>query len=213
MRLVVTMYVRFALSLRTVEADLENALDLILAAPSTAPPWVVAHQTETPLTSYGTMGDLEMRGAWIIATASAFLLCGCGPGGKATETAQATPSGPGGGATCPIISASDVSAAYGAKVSDRPANSLPQAQSCEFDGPGATVVRLQVVPDRYYEEHRGEGFRSVTGLGDKASISFELGGWRAIARQRDKAVVVMTDGPGAKPENTLAVLKVALAKL
>lgn len=155
----------------------------------------------------------EMRGVLISATASALLLCGCGPGGKATVTAQAVPGAPVGGAPCPIISASDVSAAYGAKVSDTPANSLPQAQSCEFDGPGTTVVRLQVAPARYYEEHGGQGFRSVPGLGDKASISFELGGWRAIAMQRDKTVVVTTEGPAAKQENTLAVLKAALAKL
>jgi hypothetical protein len=189
------------------------SLDLISAAASAIPPQVVARQTESPLTSYRTMGGLEMRSAWITATVSAFLLCGCGQGGKATETAQAGPGASVGGATCPIISASEVSAAYGVKVSDRPANSLPQAQSCEFDGPGATVVRLQVVPARYYEEHRGEGFRSVPGLGDKASISLELGGWRAIARQRDQAVAVTISGSAATPENTLAVLKVALAKL
>ena len=153
-----------------------------------------------------------MRGVLILMTSSALLLCACGPGGKATETAAA-PGAPVGGAPCPIISAGDVSAAYGVKLSDTPANSLPQAQSCEFDGPGATVVRLQVVPARYYEEHHGEGFRSVPGVGDEASISFELGGWRAIARQRDKAAVVMAEGPAAKPENTLAVLKAALAKL
>jgi hypothetical protein len=158
----------------------------------------------------------KMRSVVISATASALLLCGCGQGGKATETAQVVAGAAGmkaGGAPCPIISASDVSAAYGAKVSDTPANSLPQAQSCEFRGSGETVVRLQVVPARYYEEHGGQDFRNVPGLGDKASISFELGGWRAIARQRDKAVVVMADGPAAKQENTLAVLKAALAKL
>ena len=151
-----------------------------------------------------------MRGVLISATASALLLCGCGPGGKATQTAQAAPASR---TSCPIISASEVSAIYGAKFADTPANSLPQAQSCEFQGPGTTAVRLQVAPARYYEEHGGQGFRSVPGLGEKASISFELGGWRAIAKQRDKTLVVMTQGPAAQQENTLAVLKAALAKL
>jgi hypothetical protein len=155
----------------------------------------------------------KMRGGLISAIAGALLLCGCGQGGKATETAQAAPGAPAGGGSCPIISASDVSAAYGAKLSDTPANSLPQAQSCEFRGAGPTVVRLQLVPARYYEEHGGQGFRTVPGLGDKASISFELGAWRAMAAQRDKAVAVTAEGPAAKPENTLAVLKAALAKL
>src|SRR5260221_2243072 len=142
-----------------------------------------------------------MRGVWIAASASALLLCGCGQGDKTGGTAPAAPAAPKaavGGAPCPIISAGEVSAAYGTQVSDTPANSLPQAQSCEFDGPRATVVRVQVAPGRYYEEHGGEGFRSVPGLGDKASISFELGGWRAVARQRDKTVVVMADGPTAE---------------
>jgi hypothetical protein len=152
----------------------------------------------------------DMRGLLISTVAGALLLCGCGPGGKGAQTAQAAPAG---GATCPIIGAAEVSAAYGAKLSDTPANSLPQAQSCEFDGAGGTVVRLQVAPARYYEEHRGEGFRAVPGLGDKASISFELGAWRAIAAQRDKIAVVTARGPAAKAENTLAVLKAALAKL
>jgi hypothetical protein len=151
-----------------------------------------------------------MRGVLISAAAGALLLCGCGPGGKSAGTAQAAAAV---GAPCPIIGAGDVSAAYGAKLSETPANSLPQAQSCEFRGSGATVVRLQLVPARYYEEHRGEGFRSVPGLGDKASISFELGAWRAIAQQRDKALAVTAEGPAAKPENTLAVLRAALAKL
>ena len=97
-------------------------------------------------------------------------------------------------------------------MSDTPANSLPQAQSCEFPGTGANVVRLQVAPARYCEEHGGQGFRSVPGVGEKASISFELGGWRAIARQGDKTVVVMTQGPAAHQENTLALLKAALAR-
>lgn len=151
-----------------------------------------------------------MRGMLISAAAGALLLCGCGQGAKSGGTAQAAPAA---GAPCPIIGAGEVSAAYGAKLSETPANSLPQAQSCEFRGAGATVVRLQVVPARYYEEHGGQGFRSVPGLGDKASINFELGAWRAMARQRDKAVAVTAEGPEAKPENTLAVLKAALAKL
>jgi len=156
----------------------------------------------------------QMRSVSITAAASALLLCGCGQGGKTAETAQvvATAAAPAGGATCPLISAGDVSAAYGAKVSDTPANSLPQSQSCAFQGSGETMVRLQVAPARYYEEHGGEHFSAAPGLGEKASISFELGGWRAIAVQGPKTVVVTAQGPAAKRDNTLAVLKAALAK-
>lgn len=154
-----------------------------------------------------------MRGVLISATACGLLLCGCGPAGKVAETARTAAGSGTGGSPCPIVSASDVSAAYGARVSETPANSLPQAQSCEFDGSGDTVVRLQVAPARYYEEHGGQGFHSLSGVGDKASVSFELGGWRAIASQRDKIVVVTAQGPAAKEENTIAVLKAALAKL
>jgi hypothetical protein len=157
-----------------------------------------------------------IRSVIVSATASALLLGGCGQGGKATETSQGAAGAGGaatGGASCPIISASEVSAAYGAKLSDSPANSLPQSQSCEFTGSGDTIVRLQLAPARYYEEHGGQKFHSAPGLGDEASISFELGGWRAIARQRDKTLAVTAQGPQAKQENTLAVLKAALAKL
>jgi len=149
----------------------------------------------------------------VMAMAGALVLGGCGPGGKAATGTPTAAEPAAGGAPCPIISASDISAAYGVKLSDTPANSLPQTQSCEFRGSGDTVVRLQVAPARYYEEHGGQGFRSVAGLGDQASISFELGGWRAIARQRDKTAAVTADGAAAKPENTLAVLKAVLAKL
>ncbi len=151
-----------------------------------------------------------MRRGLISAAAGALLLCGCGQAGKGAATAQAAPAG---GTPCPIIGAADVSAAYGARLADTPANSLPQAQSCEFRGAGPTVVRLQLVPARYYEEHGGQGFRTVPGLGDKASISFELGAWRAMAAKGDKAVAVTAEGPAAKPENTLAILKAALAML
>jgi hypothetical protein len=149
----------------------------------------------------------------VAVAASALILGGCGQGGNATATAPSAASPAVAAASCPIISAADASAAYGAALSDTPANSLPQSQSCQFSGAGDTMVMIQVAPARYYEEHNGKDFRSVPGLGDKASISFELGGWRAVASQRDKTAVVMTQGPAAKQENTLAVLKAVLAKL
>ena len=156
---------------------------------------------------------MTMHRVLVVATASALMLGGCGQGGKATATAPSGPNPTVGAASCPILSASDVSAAYGGTLSDTPANSLPQSQSCQFQGAGDTTVMIQVAPARYYEEHGGKSFHAVPGLGDQASVSFELGGWRAIARQRDKTAVVMAQGPDAKEENTLAVLKAVLAKL
>ncbi len=113
--------------------------------------------------------------------------------------------------SCPILSASEVSALYGATVSDAPANSLPQATSCEFSAGGHTVVMISTMPGRYYEEHKTDGFKHLPGIGDQASVSDDLG-WRAVARVGDKAALVATEGPGGTEDNAVAILKAVVAK-
>lgn len=113
---------------------------------------------------------------------------------------------------CPIISASEVSKLFGSAVVDAPATSMPQATTCEFASGDHNAVSITTVPGRYYEEWRGEKFRRLPGIGDKASISFGMFGWRAIARNGSKAAVVITSGSGATQDNAISILKAVLGK-
>lgn len=142
------------------------------------------------------------------------LLQGCGPGGQDAEKDARTSGAPAlsvAGTPCALISPDKVSALFGVALTEKPAEALPQSQSCEFaEASGNVAVIVTAVPGRYYEEHRGKDFRKLSGIGEDASIVWELDGWRATARAGDNAVVVMTDGPAATQDNTIAILTAAL---
>ncbi|HEY4079405.1 MAG TPA: hypothetical protein VGM81_01805 [Burkholderiaceae bacterium] len=114
---------------------------------------------------------------------------------------------------CAILSAAEVSKLYGHPVKEDNSVSMPQANTCEFVADGHAAVSLTRMPARYYEpQTHGDRYRKLRGIGDKASISFDMGGWRAIASRGDRGAVVVSRGPGATQENAIALLKAVLDK-
>jgi len=144
------------------------------------------------------------------------LLQGCGTGSnddRKDSQASGSPAASVAGERCAILAPDQVQALFATPLTETPADSLPQSQSCEFAEAGGNVaVTVTKVPARYYEEHRGKEFRKLPGIGEDASILWELDGWRATARSGDNAIIVMTDGPVATQENTIAILTAALPK-
>lgn len=152
-----------------------------------------------------------MRTMVTSALTIAVFLSGCGSADKAEETAAQISGSTDKAVPCTIISADKVSALFGATLADAPAG---QSQSCQFtEGSDNVAVIVTTVPAKYYEEHQGKDFRKLAGIGDEASIVWELDGWRATARAGENAVVVMTDGATATQDNTIAIMKAVLPTL
>jgi hypothetical protein len=91
---------------------------------------------------------------------------------------------------------------------------MPQAQGCQWIPADGSVggLTVQIVPARYYTEPKlGNGFKQLTGIGEKAYIVPSLGGWQAGALKGSKAVVIGT--PNISRTNAIAVLKTLTGKI
>ena len=70
---------------------------------------------------------------------------------------------------------------------------------------------IQVATARYYEES-GEAVKSLPGVGEKAFVTPDMGGWKAGAIQRDKAIVVST-GSTSDATKVVALLKETMKRV
>jgi hypothetical protein len=132
----------------------------------------------------------------VIASAALLLglVCAGGPAGIGiVSSAQAASSA----GVCAMLSSGELHSLWGKDMKLRDAPGLPQAQGCDWeaaDGHGGFLT-VRVVPARYYTEPKlGNGFKALTGIGDKAFVVQDLGGWNAGARKGAKAVVIHVDG-------------------
>jgi hypothetical protein len=114
---------------------------------------------------------------------------------------------------CAMLSANQLHSWFGKTMKLGDMSDMPQAQGCQWlpaDGSDGSMT-AQIVPARYYNEPKlGNGFKKLTGVGEKAYIVPSLGGWEAGALKGSKAVVIRADISRA---NAIAVLKTFAAKI
>jgi hypothetical protein len=117
---------------------------------------------------------------------------------------------------CAMLSPSDLRAWWGKDMAVRPATDLPQAAACDWgatDG-GGGLLTVRIVPPSYYTEPKlGKGFKRLTGIGDKAYVAPQLGGWVAGAVKGKLAVVIQVDGGKSTEATAVTVLKTLVRKI
>jgi hypothetical protein len=123
--------------------------------------------------------------------------------GDAKGSADANP-------LCKLFTVDEIASYEGAPVSAG-ANAA-MGTGCQWvhrQGDGNTMI--QVVTARYYEES-GEAVKSLPGVGEKAFVTPDMGGWKAGAIQRDKAIIVSTGGTSSEAK-VIALLKEAMKRV
>ena len=118
---------------------------------------------------------------------------------------------------CALVSSTDLRSWFGEELTAR-ADLLkkPQASECIWNGNGNESGQLivQIVPARYYEEPKlAPDFRRLVGIGEKAYLISELGGWRGAALKGRSAVAIRLDGGKSSRATALAALETLVRKL
>jgi hypothetical protein len=117
---------------------------------------------------------------------------------------------------CALLSLGELRPVWGKEMTTRPAAELPQADGCDWvavDHRGG-LLTVRIIPKNYYEEPSlARGFKMLPGVGDKAWVVPELGGWRAAAMKGAKVAVIQVDGGTSNQDKTVALLKKIVGKI
>ena len=93
---------------------------------------------------------------------------------------------------------------------------LPQASGCDWEGADGKsgFMTVRVIPPRYLPEpSMGKSFAKLPGIGDKANIVEDMGGWNVGAIKGAKAVVIHVEGGKASRSMAVTMLKKYVQKL
>jgi hypothetical protein len=132
------------------------------------------------------------------------------PGRVAEELRAAA----GGSATCPIPSASDLSALMGARV--EPAITIGGGCAFNYAGTADNAAVLQIHPVSNYGPGGAKPaeYQELPGIGEAAWIGRGYrNSWTAQARRGDRLVHINVGGTSGSREVAIVVLRAALAKI
>jgi len=112
--------------------------------------------------------------------------------------------------TCSSISSGALDAWWGKAMVPSKFPGIVDCQWIPADGSTGTLT-VQVVPARYYDEPKlGQDFKRVSGIGDRAFVVRDMGGWNAGALKGARAVVILVSGGKTTRATALAILKTLL---
>ncbi len=120
---------------------------------------------------------------------------------------------------CAMLSTSALRSWWGEDLHvDSPAMDIPQSDSCHWiAAPGKTgSLMVQIVPPRYYPESESKhlnGFKRLSGIGEKAFVAPRLGGWTAAALKGTKVVTVWTNGGKTNSGTAVSIVKTLVQQL
>ncbi len=83
----------------------------------------------------------------------------------------------------------------------------------EREGRESGQFILQIAPARYYEEPKLAPNQRLVGIGEKAYVISELGGWRGAALKGRSVVAIRLDGGKSNRATALAALVSIVRKL
>lgn len=112
--------------------------------------------------------------------------------------------------TCASLSDATVSGWFGKPMEP---SKIPGIVDCQwvFVDKSQGSLTVQVVPARYYDEPSlAPNFKVLTGIGDRAFVEHDMGGWNAGARKGAKALVIHVDGGKTNRATAITVLKTLL---
>jgi hypothetical protein len=93
---------------------------------------------------------------------------------------------------------------------------IPQTTGCDWgavDGAGG-LLTVRLIPARYYTAPTlAKDYAVLPGIGDKAYVISELGGWRAGALKGRDAVIIQVDGGKSNRNTAVTVLKMVVRKM
>jgi hypothetical protein len=158
---------------------------------------------------------------FLIVLSLMFSIVGCGgESGNSTDPAPAsdTPAAASSDAPasglCALFTQKEVEEFLGTPVG--PGKSAgPLDSACQWDGTTQdnALVQVQVVGENFWEEPRlAEGYESLSGIGKKAFVVPEMGGWKAGALT-EKVIMVSMVGGKADKNTTVKVLRTVLEKI
>ena len=118
---------------------------------------------------------------------------------------------------CAMVSAADISALFGKPMKAKPPEmDLPQASGCDWEAADGKngFMTVRIIPPRYLPEPSlGKGFAKLRGIGTKANIVEDMGGWNVAAIKGTKAVAIHVDGGKASRSMAIVMLKKYVQKL
>ena len=111
---------------------------------------------------------------------------------------------------CKLFTVDEIAGYEGAPVA--PGTNAAMGTGCQWgDRQGDGYAMIQVASARYYEES-GTAVKSLPGVGEKAFVTPEMGGWKAGAIQRDKVIIVSTGGT-SDAKKVVALLREAMKRV
>lgn len=111
---------------------------------------------------------------------------------------------------CKLFTVDEIAGYEGAPVA--PGTTAAMGTGCQWgDRQGDGYAMIQVASARYYEES-GTAVKSLPGVGEKAFVTPEMGGWKAGAIQRDKVIIVSTGGT-SDAKKVVALLREAMKRV
>jgi len=117
---------------------------------------------------------------------------------------------------CTLLTAGEAAAAVGGPVGPGYAAG-PMQTACQWDGTAdeAAYVQVQVIDDPSYwsPPTLADGYAELTGIGEKAYVLPEMGGFAAGALDRGHVVVVGLAGGGASAESAESLLRLVVDRL
>ena len=123
--------------------------------------------------------------------------------GDAAGSADSTP-------LCKLFTVDEIAGYEGVPVTT--GTNAAMGTGCQWgDRQGDGYAMIQVASARYYEES-GTAVKSLPGVGEKAFVTPEMGGWKAGAIQRDKVIIVSTGGT-SDATKVVALLREAMKRV
>ena len=112
--------------------------------------------------------------------------------------------------TCTSLSNATVSGWFGKSMEPSKIPGIVDCQWVPADKSQGSLT-IQVVPARYYDEPSlAPQFKRLKGIGDRAFVDQDMGGWNAGTLKGAKALVIHVDGGKTDRTTAIAVLKTLL---
>lgn len=117
---------------------------------------------------------------------------------------------------CALLSAAEAAAAIGGPVGSGYAAG-PGDTACQWDGTSndGSYVQVQVIadPSSWSPPSLADGYAQLSGIGEKAYVSPEMGGFAAGALDRGQVIVVGLAGDGASAKSAESLLRLVVGRL
>ncbi|MDB5093818.1 MAG: hypothetical protein JWO85_1919 [Candidatus Eremiobacteraeota bacterium] len=118
---------------------------------------------------------------------------------------------------CAMVSGGEIGALFGKKMQPKPPEmDLPQSSGCDWEAADGKsgFMTVRIIPPRYLPEPKlGKSFAILDGIGNKANIVEDMGGWNVGAIKGAKAVVIHVDGGKSSRSMAVTMLKKYVQKL